>query len=396
MRFKKNIKKLISLALVVFSLLGCMNFTVSADPASDLQSQIADLEQQQKELASKLNAIKNDKSKQNEYKSMLNAQIKNTQNQIAIYEDNIHSVEGKIAEQEAKVFEMETELKTLKKNFRIRIREMVMNGASGNSALLMLMSAEDFGDILAVAEYTKNLAKYDEKIMKEITESVTEIKKVQDELQVEWDALAAFKGELTEKQNGLAAQIKEVNKILSALGSQESSYNSTAKKLQQQQEKLEAELRALATQNKDIFTGEFIWPLPGKKANYYITSPFDNNRKHPIYGYYAPHTGDDYVRYGGGVNGLPIYAAAAGVVSIASNDKGGFGQYVMIDHGKYQGKSYATLYAHMTRFVVKKGQRVSTGQLIGYVGMSGAATGPHLHLEVRVNGVPVKADPYFS
>ena len=88
-----------------------MNFTVSADPASDLQSQIAALEQQQKEIASKLNAIKNDKSKQNEYKSMLNAQIKNTQNQIAIYEDLYFIESDGMSVKDEQILKLQADLK---------------------------------------------------------------------------------------------------------------------------------------------------------------------------------------------------------------------------------------------------------------------------------------------
>ncbi len=395
MRFNKKLVKLISVALVIVSLMSSMAFTASGDAASDLQSQIAALEQQQKELASKLNAIKNDKNKQNEYKATLQKQVNTTQQQINVFESGIASLEQKIAVEEGKIEEKETQLKKLKKDLRIRIREICMNGGVSNSTFIMLMSAADFSDTLTVSEYTKNLANYDKKMMEEITKAVTEIKKVQSELQAEKSVLEGYKGELASSQAALSSQIQEINKILSALGQQEWSYNSEAQKLQQKQEQLEAELRALATQNKDVFTGTFVWPLPGKRANYYISSPFDTHRVHPIYGYVSAHWGDDYVRYGGGINKQPIYAAAAGVVSVAAYDNG-YGNYVMIDHGKYGGKSYATLYAHMTRYVVKYGQRVSAGQLIGYVGDSGAATGPHLHLEVRLNGVAVKPDTYFN
>jgi murein DD-endopeptidase MepM/ murein hydrolase activator NlpD len=82
--------------------------------------------------------------------------------------------------------------------------------------------------------------------------------------------------------------------------------------------------------------------------------------------------------------GTPIHAAAAGVVLIASYD-GGYGNLVVLDNGG----SISTAYAHQSAMAVTVGQRVSQGEVIGYVGSTGFSTGPHLHFEVRVNGTPV-------
>ncbi len=82
--------------------------------------------------------------------------------------------------------------------------------------------------------------------------------------------------------------------------------------------------------------------------------------------------------------GTPVRATGDGVIS-AANSQNGYGKVVEIDHGR----SYSTLYAHLNGFApgIKKGTRVKQGQVIGYVGMTGMATGPHLHYEFRVNGV---------
>jgi len=104
-------------------------------------------------------------------------------------------------------------------------------------------------------------------------------------------------------------------------------------------------------------------------------------RKHPVLGRMRAHKGVDYAAR----TGTPIMAAGDGKVAFVGW-KNGFGRCVMIDHG--QGRS--TLYGHMSAWGKEKvGQRVSQGSTIGYVGMSGLATGPHLHYEFRVNGVSV-------
>jgi murein DD-endopeptidase MepM/ murein hydrolase activator NlpD len=111
-----------------------------------------------------------------------------------------------------------------------------------------------------------------------------------------------------------------------------------------------------------------------------ISSKFNPNRKHPIFKTKRPHRGVDYAA----PTGTPIKASGDGKVILAGR-KGGYGKTVILQHGQ----SYTTLYAHMTRIKpgMKRGKRVKQGQIIGYVGSTGYATGPHLHYEFRVNGV---------
>jgi murein DD-endopeptidase MepM/ murein hydrolase activator NlpD len=120
--------------------------------------------------------------------------------------------------------------------------------------------------------------------------------------------------------------------------------------------------------------GRFIWPVNGA-----VTSGF-GPRTHPIYGGSRMHAGVDITAS----SGTPIKAAGDGVVRMAGSN-GGYGNWTLVDHGN----GLATGYAHQSRIGVSVGQRVSTGEVIGYVGSTGASTGPHLHWEVRVNGNPV-------
>ena len=111
-----------------------------------------------------------------------------------------------------------------------------------------------------------------------------------------------------------------------------------------------------------------------------ISSIFNPRRVHPISGRVRAHKGVDYAA----PTGTPIWAAGDGRVEFAGR-KGGYGNVVMIDHGK----GISTVYGHMSRFgkLARVGTRVKQGAIIGYVGMTGAATGPHLHYEYRVKGV---------
>jgi len=127
-------------------------------------------------------------------------------------------------------------------------------------------------------------------------------------------------------------------------------------------------------------SGSFIRPVPGR-----ITSSY-GYRIHPIYGTRKLHAGVDMTAS----SGTPIKAADSGRIILASW-YGGYGNAVIIDHGD----GLATLYAHQSSLAVSYGDRVSAGEVIGYVGNTGLSTGAHLHFEVRVNGSPVDPVPYL-
>jgi len=110
-------------------------------------------------------------------------------------------------------------------------------------------------------------------------------------------------------------------------------------------------------------------------------------RIHPILHVLKLHTGVDL----SADRGTPIYSSGDGVVVQASATSGGYGNCIRINHGY----SYLTLYGHLSKIIVSAGQKVKRGQLIGLVGSTGRATGPHLHYEVRINGTPVNPVNFF-
>lgn len=129
-------------------------------------------------------------------------------------------------------------------------------------------------------------------------------------------------------------------------------------------------------------SGTLSWPTPG-----YSAGGRTGSRIHPVYGYRSCHTGDDI----GAPSGTRIKAAAPGRVIYADFDSI-YGYHVMISHGN----GLVTMYGHQSRMAVSEGDRVSRGQTIGYVGSTGYSTGPHLHFEVHVNGVPYEPMGWFG
>lgn len=128
-----------------------------------------------------------------------------------------------------------------------------------------------------------------------------------------------------------------------------------------------------------IATGKFIWPIPSCRV---ISTKFGTR---------GGHKGLDIT---GGAMNKPVIASDGGkVVEVnTSGNGGGYGKYVIIDHGG----GYRSLYAHLNQVGVKVGQQVTKGQEIGLAGNTGRSSGPHLHFEIRINGVPVDPLPYIS
>jgi murein DD-endopeptidase MepM/ murein hydrolase activator NlpD len=127
-------------------------------------------------------------------------------------------------------------------------------------------------------------------------------------------------------------------------------------------------------------TGHFIRPGRGE-----VTSPY-GLRYHPILHYVKLHTGTDFAAADG-----YAHTADDGVVLLTEYNTA-YGNMTVIDHGTIGGLHVTTLYAHQERILVTPGDRVSKGQVIGLIGSTGYATGPHLHFEVRIDGEP--SDPW--
>lgn len=144
---------------------------------------------------------------------------------------------------------------------------------------------------------------------------------------------------------------------------------------------------AFAGQTPPIFSGAdgFVSPL-GQNWAAMVTSEF-GLRSDPFTGASAGHGGLDM----GAATGTPIRAALPGVVSVAQYNAGGYGFYVMIDHGN----GVSTLYGHCSQLIAYAGKTVSAGDVIALVGSTGRSTGPHLHFEVRLNGQRVNPRAYL-
>ena len=214
-----------------------------------------------------------------------------------------------------------------------------------------------------------------------------------EKLRFQAEALAANRNRLSQKRDQLGSLLTDIKKRAEEIAKQKGSQEKIAQKLRAQrafyertERQLEQQSKALESQILDMESevdnssgevtkgsGRFAMPLNAK-----LTSPF-GWRRHPIFRTRKFHTGIDLA----GPRRSKIRASDSGHV-IKSGWYGGYGKVVIVSHGN----GYSTLYAHLTKAMVKKGDNVKKGDVIGLEGSTGFATGPHLHFEVRVKGKP--------
>lgn len=397
---KGNIKKILALFVAAVMLTCSFGVTAGAKSTTQMRSEISDLEQKSKSLESKIAKLKKEKSDQQAVKSALQEQIDNTQQKIEKCTALINSYKSEISEYENKINEKQKEIEATKFLFKKRMRSIYMSG-SANNDLLVLMDAESFSDYLALSEVSKTISAHDKKIVNTITTAISEINSAKAAISEKVTAQNSVKQTLANEQARLKSQQSEINGVIASISSNQSALEKENKSYESAIASLEKEIQEAirkaelanksnqgsggSTGGRVFVSGRFTWPVPGY---YNITSGVG-----PRWGTY--HKGIDIAS--AGIRNKPIVAAADGTVIAAGFNRGGYGNWVMINHGSYEGKNYVTVYGHMISApVVSAGQSVKAGQHIGNVGSTGDSTGNHCHFEIRVNGSAVNPLNYFS
>ena len=377
LKSKKRILSAVLALVLVFTGTYLSCFTANA---ASYQSQIKELEQKQAALKEKIDALQEDIDEQENLKAALQEQIDVVQNQIDIYNGEIDKLQNKIDEMEAEKEAKEQEIAQKKETFLARIRAVYIAG--NDSILTVLLSADDFADYLYQNELLASVTEYDNKVMDQLRDDVAKINELEKEVEAEQEEIRKIKSVVDVKRAELGKNMKSLNAVISKLESQQSQLEFDVDEYQKEIEALEAKIEAAAQAAKDQANqssikydgSQFLWPTPGY---YYISSNYG-------YRWGRLHKGCDIA--GSNIYGKPIVAAADGVVTLVDYNAGGYGYYVMINHGNSGGNNYVTLYAHMSSQAAYVGKHVSKGDVIGYVGNTGRSTGPHLHFEIRVNG----------
>ena len=335
-------------ALLAFTLCFSMVIPAQADDISDAKKKQQELEKQK-------NTAEAEKSELSSELDSIVSKMEKTQSDLTAKETEINDAE--------------TELVTAKANeddqyqtMKLRIKYMYENGS--NEFLEILMEANSIADLLNKAEYINKISQCDRELLVEYEDTRKDVENRENALKKEYAELESLQDELAGEQANveklLADKNIQINNLTSEISSNADNTSSNA---------------------SATGTGSLTHPVPGAA----ITSGF-GGRVAPTAG---ATTGHDGIDYGAGY-GAAVYAADSGTV-ITAQYNSARGNYIVINHGN----GMQTWYQHLSSMNVTVGQTVARGQVIGNVGTTGISTGPHLHFEVHVNGVPVNPLNYL-
>ena len=404
-----------------------------AASSSEIKKQINALKEDQKDLKNQMSEVQGQyEENEDEIINMVNKKNVIDQEIFLLYEqiENINqqiaSFSLLIADKQDELDEAEQHLEDLNQKYKERIRAMEEDGTL--SYWSVLFKASSFSDFLDRLNMIDEIAAADQRRLKEMDQAADEVAMAQQELLTEKEELDATKAELDGTHETLGAKQAEAQEILNELiakgveleelyaeieAAEQELLDEIALKEQEYIEAKEAEYiaymatyttvppattQAPTTNESSGEDGkedggssdptEATKPVKEKwlvPCSYrMLTSPF-GERESPTAGASSNHKGVDLA----GPEGTPIYASRTGVVTIATYGRSA-GYYVTINHGD----GFSSIYMHMTNYVVKKGQAVSAGQLIGYMGSTGISTGSHLHFGIMYNGSYVNPANY--
>lgn len=361
--------------------------------ASNIENNMT-LEEQQQDIQNKLTESNNRlEYVQSEITTTIQ-KIQELDDSITQYEAEYNQLQSQIAELENTILTTDAELAEIeeaynKKEKLLRKRIIALYKAGDTSYLDVLLNSEGIIDFLSKYYMLERIIQYDTNLINEVEQqkSLIETKKAEQEQQ-------KINLRTAKSKAGQMQILMENNRILqenysTSLTQEEQELQAQIEQYKAEQAEIERQIQAAIQWSGDLaiqYTGGvMIWPVGASGT--YITSGY-GNRLHPIQGVYRYHDGIDIGNAG---YGAPVVAAADGVVTY-TGVLGGYGNCVIINHGD----GIVTLYGHGQEIQTTLGTVVKQGDIIMTVGSTGNSTGPHLHFEVRKNGIAVDPIPYLK
>ena len=408
---RKRIIAAIIAGLLAVLMLGSTIFgaigMASAASKSELKSRLAQIKEQKAEIERNLESYKADQAEYAGQIGTLNNKIALTEEEIDATQDILDELDANIAQTEQELEETTQELENKKELFATRIRVMYENGDT--SYMDVLLNSENFSDMLSNMEIVSQIMDYDKGVVAEYTALKESIEQMKAELESDRADKQDYMDSLEDRKKELESDRADLKKLLAKLENDIEYAEKTARQMQADEDKVNAEIEELSRQEAEAArkaaeaakkaaqsksassstststvraSGSMVWPCPSYN---YISSNY-GYRTHPITGKVSSfHKGIDIASG----SGNPVLAAASGTV-VKSYMSSSYGNYIVISHGG----GLMTAYAHLSRRLVSVGDTVSAGQQIGKVGSTGNSTGPHLHFEVYVNGSTVNPMNY--
>ena len=422
-----NRKRAVSILAIIMAIVMILSLVLSVIPTAHAvtQAEINALQAKKDELTARVNEA------QARLESMQEQEASVLEKKAALEEENAAAKEAlELVAEELAMYDQILAEKTLEleraqaaeqeqgRKYRARIRSMEEDGTY--DILALILNSANFSELLSKLDDMDSIMESDKRLEEQYRSARIELERIKAEYEQVRAECEGKQNSLRAEQAQIEARLMETEAILEELADEieeatrqfeeeraaeaEAAAEVTAmiaeyeaqKKAEEEARRRAAEEAAAAAQTQaggdgsaateyaapqaPASTGAFTWPVPCSRR---ITGRYGESRT----GHF--HAGIDIDGYGN--DGQPVLAAASGTV-ITATSSGAYGNYVVIDHGN----GYSTLYAHMSSNAVSSGSYVNAGDVIGYLGATGNATGTHCHFEVRINGSTTDPAQYFS
>lgn len=399
---------------------------------NQMQQENEKLEELMEQLESQLSENLSDIQTTVKQKSNIDQQISILQSKILLTEEQLSAFNVLIADKQEEVDQAQSAFQLLHDTYKDRIRSMEEAGRLSYWAVLF--QSKTFSDFLDRMNIIDEIARSDAKRLRELDAAAKKVIRLKEELSAGKDELVQTAREQELSRQLLQEKREEADKLLRDLLAKGAEYEFLLQESEDLQEQLMLDIALMEIEYDRAAYSEWLATYvpptttappttrptappttapttepttstnpnetpteptaPPKDASwitpvpwYVLTSPF-GSRFHPILNIWRMHNGVDLACS----EGTEIYASRGGVVTVASYQEGGAGNYVQIDHGD----GYKSIYMHMTHYIVSPGQYVGAGQCIGYVGSTGLSDGNHLHFGISYNGTYVNPMEYIS
>ena len=396
---------ILALIMILSLFIGVLPGVASAYTKSELEQQIAELQKEKEQYDKEISGLRSQLQDNLDsmeatvaQKNLIDQEIFTIYQQIENLNEQIAAYNLLIAEKQQELDEAEARLAELNEKNKERIRAMEEDGTL--SYWSVLFKANSFADLLDRLNMVEEIAAADQRRLKEMSDAAKLIADTKAALEAEKQNMEQTKLTLAESQKQLEEKRAEADRLLAELIATGAEYEALLDEAESKAAAIGSEIDGKEDQIKDIEYQQWLstskppqqspsgsggssgsvivqgltWVRP---CNYVLlTSPF-GWRVHPIYGDWRFHYGVDLA----GPQGTPIVATRSGVVTTATYDSSA-GYYVTINHQD----GFSSKYLHLTHYIVSPGEYVNAGQVIGYMGSTGASTGSHLHFSILYNG----------
>jgi murein DD-endopeptidase MepM/ murein hydrolase activator NlpD len=373
--------------------------TSSATGGAD-QAAIDQLNKQLEEQKKKVDDIVDKITEYNSHIKETRGQAVTLQNQMAIIDNQMAKTDLDIESKQEEVKQTQLEIQVVSLQIKQSEEEIAKNKKELSSFIRLLsrydnknivsvmLSYNSFSDFFDQVKYSEEIQSDLQKSLNRVQELVAKLNSQQDDLNKKKKQLDDLVQKLEDAKASLSGQKGEKDLLITETKKSERKFQSLVTDLKKEQAAANAQIAAIEKKLRAELAKKGKGEKLNTLSNAVLSWPTISHRitclfRDPTYPYrnLFEHSGLDI----GIGKGTPVMAAEAGYVGTVGINTKWYGNYVMIIHSN----NLSTLYAHFTSVSVKKDSYVSKGQIIGYSGNTGFSSGPHLHFEVRSNGVPV-------